>query len=55
MNRDRVGCGGGLPPGCAKPQREIEILQVEEDRLVEAADLFPSGATVPRGPAGGPG
>ena len=51
---DTHGVGGGhrAPAGDPQSQCQVEVLHVGEDRLVQAADLFPCGAPVGRRRAG---
>ena len=55
VHADGIRGADRAPAGGAESQREIEVLVVGEDRLVEPADLRPGAAPVRGGGAGGPG
>ena len=52
MQRPRLGGESADRAGRGHPQRQVEVLVVEEDALVEAADALERGAAKERGAAG---
>ena len=54
VDSHRLGRHGCAPAGAAQAQRQVEVLRVGKDRLVEPADLAPRGAPVCRRGPGRP-